>query len=440
VLGFGYAAAGRRNTITLPNSIIGTYGFDNADQLTSITYMNGATIVGTLGYGYDLGGRRTSIAGTLAGFVAPTAVSSLTYDGTNRLTSWAGTPLTYDASGNLTAFGSATYTWNARNQLIATSGGGATFGYDALGRRVSATVSGITTPYLYDGQNPAMISANQMLAGPGLDEIYAQINSSGTTSYLRDGLNSTVALTNSSAARTANYSYSPYGDSAGSGTITTPLQYTGSENDGATGLYSYRARYYSPQLGRFISEDPIGLDGGTNYYAYADGDPISETDPEGEFGIIGAVVGAGIDVALQTLVEGKSFRCISCGQVGIAGALGALGGAGLGGELLQVTRGSWKWANVGRRIRRVNNIAPTQDLHHWAIERGSALGKILPDEIVNSPLNLNAIDRALHQQIHNEFDALERWWAGTPSWGKAAEVSLGAGAVGQMASPGCGCN
>lgn len=142
-------------------------------------------------------------------------------------------------------------------------------------------MSGVTTPYLYDGQNPAMISTNQMLAGAGLDEIYAQINSSGTTSYLRDGLNSTVALTNSSGATTASYSYSPYGDSVGIGTSTTPLQYTGREDDGATGLYFYRARYYSPQLGRFISEDPIGLAGGTNYYAYADGNPISESDPLG---------------------------------------------------------------------------------------------------------------------------------------------------------------
>jgi RHS repeat-associated protein len=230
---------------------------------------------------YDLGGRRTSMTGTLAGFVPPTAVPALTYDGTNRLTSWSGVPLTYDANGNLTGFGSATYTWNARNQLAATSGGGAAFSYDAFGRRVSATVSGVTTPYLYDGQNPAMISSNQLLAGAGLDEIYAQVNSSGTTSYLRDGLNSTVALTNSSAAIVTNVSYSPHGDTASTGTASTSLQYTGRENDGATGLYYYRARYYSPQLERFISEDPTGLGGGTNYYAYVDGNPLSFIDPLG---------------------------------------------------------------------------------------------------------------------------------------------------------------
>ncbi len=271
------------------------------------------------------------MAGTLAGFVPPTAVPALTYDATNRLTGWVGTPLTYDANGNLTGFGAATYTWNARNQLTATSGGAATFAYDALGRRMSTTVSGVTTPYVYDGQNPAMIASSQMLAGAGLDEIYAQINSSGTTSYLRDGLNSTVALTNSTGATTANYSYSPYGDTASSSTAT-PLQYTGRENDGATGLYYYRARYFSPRLGRFISEDPIGLGGGTNYYAYALGDPIDNPDPSGEIvplivilPVIGGLVGGISDVISATPCQNK---WAAFGRGFVSGATGTAGRPG----------------------------------------------------------------------------------------------------------------
>ena len=58
------------------------------------------------------------------------------------------------------------------------------------------------------------------------------------------------------------------------------MQYTGRENDG-TGLYYYRARYYSPELARFISEDPIGVAGGLNLFSYVDGDPIAGTDPFG---------------------------------------------------------------------------------------------------------------------------------------------------------------
>jgi RHS repeat-associated protein len=122
---------------------------------------------------------------------------------------------------------------------------------------------------------------------------------STTTSFLRDGLNSTVALTNLSATTTATYWYSAYGDTAVSGTGATTLGYTGRENDGATGLYYYRARYYSPQLGRFISEDPLGLGGGANFYAYAFGDPVDYRDPSGKcpWCAAAAVVGAVMNAA-----------------------------------------------------------------------------------------------------------------------------------------------
>jgi len=72
----------------------------------------------------------------------------------------------------------------------------------------------------------------------------------------------------------------PYGEVTATGSSTNPYQYTGRENDG-TGLYYYRARYYSPSLKRFISEDPMGLDAGLNEYVYADGDPLDELDPLG---------------------------------------------------------------------------------------------------------------------------------------------------------------
>jgi len=289
-LGFGYDAASRRSTVTLPNGIVGTFAFDNANELTGITYMNGSTSVGTLTYGYDLAGRRTSLGGTLAGFVPPAYVAALTYDGANRLTNWGGTSLNYDANGNLTGFGATTYTWNARNQMTATSAGSASFAYDALGRRVSATVSGSTSPYLYDGLNPATVSGNLLLASGNLDEIYAQVTSSATTSYLRDGINSGLASTASGGSITGNSYYSPYGDSVQTGTGATPFQFTGRENDGATGLYYYRSRYYSPALGRFIGEDPVGLAGGTNFYAYANDDAVNEIDPAGLLGV-GVTVG-----------------------------------------------------------------------------------------------------------------------------------------------------
>jgi RHS repeat-associated protein len=277
---FGYDTAGRRTSVTLPNGIVGTFAFDKADELTAITYVNGSTQVGNLTYAYDAVGRRASVGGTLAGTVAPSAVAA-GYDGANRLTNYGGSVLSYDADGNLATFGSATYSWNARNQLVATSAGNASFRYDALGRRTTATVNGTTSTYLYDGANPVAVNGSLLLASQDLDEIYAQVSSTATTSYLRDGLNSTVALTNSGGGITGSLTYSPYGGSSSSGSVTTAFQYTGRDNDGATGLYYYRARYYSPQLGRFISEDPAGLAAGTNFYAYVGGDPVSLIDPLG---------------------------------------------------------------------------------------------------------------------------------------------------------------
>jgi RHS repeat-associated protein len=77
------------------------------------------------------------------------------------------------------------------------------------------------------------------------------------------------------------YAYSPYGETTVLGPDEgNPLQYTGRENDG-TGLYYYRARYYDPVLKRFVSEDPIGIDGGVNTYTYVNGNPITLTAPMG---------------------------------------------------------------------------------------------------------------------------------------------------------------
>ncbi len=119
------------------------------------------------------------------------------------------------------------------------------------------------------------------LTGLGIDERFSRTDSSGTQSYLTDALGSTLALADSAGTLQTNYSYDPFGNTTVTGT-TNPnaFQYTGRENDG-TGLYYYRARYYSPQWQRFLSEDPIGLAGGLNSYTYVGNNPINHTDPLG---------------------------------------------------------------------------------------------------------------------------------------------------------------
>jgi RHS repeat-associated protein len=63
--------------------------------------------------------------------------------------------------------------------------------------------------------------------------------------------------------------------------VTNPFRYTGRELDPETGLYYYRARYYGPATGRFLSEDPVAFDAGVDFYAYVGGNPVNEFDPSG---------------------------------------------------------------------------------------------------------------------------------------------------------------
>jgi RHS repeat-associated protein len=124
-------------------------------------------------------------------------------------------------------------------------------------------------------------SATNILSG-GIDEFFNRTDSSGSFTPLQDALGSTIALVDGSGVVTTSYSYDPFGNTTVSGAASSnPSQYTGRENEG-NGLYFYRARYYSPLLGRFVGEDPLGFDGGdVNLYAYVFDNPINYQDPTG---------------------------------------------------------------------------------------------------------------------------------------------------------------
>jgi RHS repeat-associated protein len=202
-----------------------------------------------------------------------------------------------------------TYTWNARNQLTQISQNGnaqLSFAYDAVGRRTSKTLQGTATQFLYDGMNAVQetqgTTINPILVGLWLDERFARNDVTGRTYFLSDQLNSTIALTDPTGALKEQYSYDPYGNVSMSDTttgFTNPYQYTGREAD-SLGLYYYRARYYSPQFPGFISEDPIGFEGGQlSFYAYVGGNPVSYTDPDGTQVAQGITVGGEIGTAIE---------------------------------------------------------------------------------------------------------------------------------------------
>ncbi|HXJ87330.1 MAG TPA: RHS repeat-associated core domain-containing protein [Candidatus Binatia bacterium] len=152
-----------------------------------------------------------------------------------------------------------------------------------------------TTNYLYDGANSLeeLDNAGNVLARyaatTGVDEPLSELRASTSSYYQQDGLGSVTSLSIESGALPNTYTFDSFGKLNSSvGSLVNPFQYTGRDSDQETGLDYYRARYYDPEVGRFISEDPIGFDSGTNFYSYVSNSPIGLVDP---FGLSQADVG-----------------------------------------------------------------------------------------------------------------------------------------------------
>jgi RHS repeat-associated protein len=286
VVGFAYDNANRRSALTLPNGVVTEYAYDAASRMTELTYRNGPAILGALTYTYDAAGNRTRIGGAWARTGLPAPVASATYDAGNRQISFAGQTLAYDLNGNLVSDGTTTYTWDARNRLSSLNDPGmnATFVYDPMGRRQRKTVAGTSTEFLHDGYNVAQEASGteiaSLLGGLEIDEHFMRMEGSDAHVLLSDALGSIAAAVDETGAVRAEYTYEPFGATTAAGSSDSTFQYAGRENDG-TGLYYYRARYYSPRFHRFIQEDPIGLLGGVNPYVYAENAPIAFRDPLG---------------------------------------------------------------------------------------------------------------------------------------------------------------
>ena len=169
------------------------------------------------------------------------------------------------------------------------------FKYDPFGRRIEKKVeetehgeteSRITT-YVYDNEDIILeISSkatSRYVHGPGIDEPLAMEQKRSTYFFHADGLGSIVNLTDQRGRVVQSYEYSSFGRmKEHGGEVKQPYGFTGREWDKELGLYYYRARYYDPKGGRFISKDPIGFAGGdVNLYRYVFNNPQLYTDPLG---------------------------------------------------------------------------------------------------------------------------------------------------------------
>ncbi len=221
-----------------------------------------------------------------------------TYGPANQLISENGTIYSYDKNGNLvqktTTTETTTYTWDFENRLInaATPSTTSEYAYDPFGRRIEKKVTegGITatTKYFYDNQailfdyDEFGAIGNRYIHGPSIDEPLAVTSGKDKYYYHADGLGSIIALTDQSGKVVQNFEYDSFGNLKDQkNRIKQPFTYTGREWDKEIGLYYYRARYYDPMDGRFISKDPIGFKGGINQFQYVQNNPINFVDSTG---------------------------------------------------------------------------------------------------------------------------------------------------------------
>ena len=285
------------------------YAYDSLYQLSDVWYGADATAVGSItsydrqqGFNMDRNGNRLSVSEDgVAETYAPHNGTQLS-NNMNRYEQVGGSTLSYDEQGNLLTDGSNNYTYDLLNRQIAMTNTTSTadYIYDGFNRRLAKVVDGVTTIYIYDIKQRVLeerAGDNTLLArytyGLGVDEPLTMERGGITYYYHRDALGSITEISNASGTPVEQYAYDVYGlphiyDSGGitqtTSTISNTYLFTGRRYDVESGNYYYRARIYSPQLGRFLQMDPAGYaDDGSNLYEYVGSQPTMHVDPLGLF-------------------------------------------------------------------------------------------------------------------------------------------------------------
>lgn len=261
--------------------------------------------------------------------------------------------------------------------------------YDVLNRRVIREGDNQYEAYVYDG--------NQVVAdlgyyrdllrtyvwGPGIDNLmsFTDYSTATPTTYyaVKDHQNSVIAMVNASGSVVESYEYDAYGNTkifnASSTELTTSAignryMFQGREYDSATGLYYFRARWYDPDTGRWLSKDPIGIEGGLNQYEFCSSNPVNVVDPHGEFGWFGAIVG-GIAGAVSGAISGSANGGGAAGAIA-GGVTGLFAGAAVGA--INLSASSAVGAMVGGAVGGAIGSTAAQLMTTGTVNPGAVVG------------------------------------------------------------------
>ncbi len=401
-----------RMTIANPNAETERiYGYDANGNITSIDVtsqpwknqnfsydtlnrlVEAAGIYGTISYAYDKVGNR------LARSINDRTETYTYASDSNRLLSIDGPDplsLTYDGNGNVIGAGDKTFIYNQNNRLIRMDRSDrieTVYTYNGFGQRVIREEDGVTTLFHYD-LNGNLIGESQPDGTFNSEYLYmeksrlAKVNSTDDKFYyyLNNHIGVPEILIDEEGRAVWEAAYRPFGEAFvnPNSKIVNNFRLPGQVLDVESGLHYNYFRHYHPGIGRYMEADPIGMEGGINLYVYALNNPVNLSDPTGEMGIPGIVIGA-VSGAFAGFAAGMQSGHVWAGVIGgaaggiIGGSIGFMfpqAGTVVGGMIGGAISGSIGGAvggGVGKRLRHPEASNREMGL---AIAKGAGIGAV----------------------------------------------------------------